>query len=69
MGVLVGKDWKSGFLGEVPRPDTCRISVRKWRVLEPAHGSYFVRERSLRILWNYLLEIGALGIVLRLYPV
>ncbi|MHB1421809.1 MAG: Gfo/Idh/MocA family protein [Gemmataceae bacterium] len=58
MRVLIGNEWRDGFLDHHCGPGECRLQVARWITLEKISGMYFVREKSLRMLWNYFLEIG-----------
>jgi predicted dehydrogenase len=56
--VLVGNQWREGFLDEHRHPDEYRIEVMAWKNLEKLENLYFIRPKSLRLLWNYLRELG-----------
>lgn len=56
--ILIGTKWNSGFL--LPHKDTgCYlIEVSANVVLEPISDQYFIRQNSLRLVFNYATEIG-----------
>ena len=58
MKVLLGDEWKAGFLDYYCGSREYRIQVLAWVNLERLEGVYFVRSRSLRLVWNYLREVG-----------
>lgn len=58
MKVFVGNQWRDGFL-DYHRPDCdYRIAVRECANLEALGDLYLRPKRSLRLIWNYLREIG-----------
>lgn len=58
MRVLVGIKWRDDFLDEHRHPEEYRIQVLAWKNLEKLDNLYFIRPKSLRLLWNYWREIG-----------
>lgn len=58
MKILVSDKWIDGFLDYYRSPQEYRIQVLAWKNLEKLKGVYFVRPKKLRIIWNYLREIG-----------
>lgn len=62
MKILVNNKWKDEFLDYYPHPNEYTIQVLAWRNLEKSEGLYFVRPKSLRLLWNYLHEIGLVAV-------
>ncbi len=62
MKILVNNKWKDGFLDYYPHPNEYTIQVLTWRNLEKSEGLYFVRPKSLSLLWNYLCEIGLVAV-------
>ncbi len=58
MKVLVGNQWREGFLDEHRHPDEYRIEVMAWKNLEKLENLYFIRPKSVRLLWNYWREVG-----------
>jgi hypothetical protein len=43
-------------------PDDYRIQVLAFANIETLSGAYFIHARSARMLWNYLQEVGPIGI-------
>lgn len=60
MRVLIGDDWRAGYLDYYRPSDCCRIRVSKYLNITRLRTLYFIHPRSLRLLWNYLREIGPL---------
>lgn len=58
MRVFTGEKWTDGFLDYHCRPEDCRIKVLACLTLASVEELYFVRSRSVRLVWNYLREIG-----------
>ena len=50
--------WSDRRLDEHRSPAEVRVAVRAWANLRRLDDLYFVRPRSLRLLWNYTREIG-----------
>jgi len=63
MKVLVGNKWKDGFLDYYPHANEYIIQVLVWKNLEKSKGLYFIRSKSLRLVWNYLCEIGLIAVL------
>jgi hypothetical protein len=55
---LLGERWQDGILDPHRGPDEARIQVLAWLRLERLDDLYFQRPRSLRLVWNYVREIG-----------
>jgi predicted dehydrogenase len=62
MHVLVGDRWEDGFLDDHREAGAVRVRVRRLATLERLDDLYFVREASLRTVWNYLREVGPLWV-------
>ena len=62
MRYLLGDQWSDSFLDYYCGPDAYRIRVSAFANLEQLTGIYFVRPRSARLLWNYLHEVGFVGV-------
>lgn len=58
MKILVENKWTDGFLDFCPQSNEYTIKVLAWKNLTRSRDLYFVRPKSLRLLWNYLKEIG-----------
>lgn len=58
MRALIDGQWREGFLDYYRRPGDCRVRVVACLTVEMVEGLYFVREPSVRLLWNYVREIG-----------
>ncbi|MBF0502652.1 MAG: Gfo/Idh/MocA family oxidoreductase [Candidatus Riflebacteria bacterium] len=58
MKIFAGEKWEDGFIDHYRNAGECRIEVIACRTLERIEGMYFVRQKSLRLLVNYLFEIG-----------
>ena len=58
MRILIGEAWRAGFLDEHRAPGAIRIDVRALAPCRELDDLYYVRERSLRRLWNGLREVG-----------
>lgn len=58
MRILLRGSWRDGFLDYYRAPDEIRLEASAWRVLTPIEGAYFVRPRSLRMVWNYVWALG-----------
>jgi predicted dehydrogenase len=63
MRILVGGKWTDGFPDFHRAPAECRVQVVAWKNLEPLDELYFAHPRSLRLIWNYVREVGALGVM------
>lgn len=62
MRCLAGRTWQDGFLDPHRRAGEYRVRVLAWRGLERLDDAFFVRPRSLRLVWNYVREIGAVAV-------
>ena len=58
MHVLINNKWTDGFLDYYHGSGDCLIEIAVWKNLERLEGLYFERPKSLRMLWNYLRDIG-----------
>src|SRR5262245_28592536 len=58
MRVLIGEEWADGFLDEHRFAAAIRIDVRGLATCRSVQAPYFVRERTLRRLWNAVREVG-----------
>jgi len=63
MRYLLGDQWSDSFLDYYCGPDAYRIRVSAFANLEQLTGIYFVPLRSARLLWNYLREVGVVGVL------
>ena len=55
---LVDGQWQDGFLDYHRAPGHCRFRVLAYLTLAKVEDLYFVRSKSVRLVWNYLREIG-----------
>jgi predicted dehydrogenase len=62
MRYLLGDQWSDSFLDYYCGPDAYRIQVSAFANLEQLTGIYFVPPRSARLLWNYVREVGIVGV-------
>ena len=62
MRYLLGDQWSDLFLDYYCGPDDYRIRVSAFANLEQLTEIYFIRPRSARLLWNYLKEVGIVGV-------
>lgn len=58
MRISLYTKWADGFLDYYRGPYEYRVQVIAWKQLEKLEKVYFVHPKSLRLLWNYILEIG-----------
>ncbi len=58
MKVLAGGQWRDGFLDYHRTPDEYRFRVVACLTLAKIDDIYFVRPKSLRLVWNYMCEVG-----------
>src|SRR5687768_15914548 len=58
MRILFEGKWLDGFLDYHREPGEYRLGVLVWVTLHQLNGMYFVRPRSLRLVANYVREIG-----------
>jgi predicted dehydrogenase len=56
--VLAGGEWTDGFLDAHRGESEYRLKVLAWRNLERLDELYFVRPRSVRLVVNYVREVG-----------
>jgi predicted dehydrogenase len=61
--ILIGDDWRDGYLDEHRSEGDVRIRAQALLTVDALHDLYFVRDRSLWRLWNYLREVGLLWVV------
>ncbi len=62
MRCLLGGTWTDGLLDYYCGESDYRIRVLACANVEELTGIYFVRERSPRLVWNYLPEVGPINI-------
>jgi predicted dehydrogenase len=60
---ILGTSWLDGYLDETVQPGHVRIRVQKWRTLAPVVGLYFIRERDVRMVLDYVREVGLMTTV------
>lgn len=60
MRCLLDGCWEDSSLDYHRPEDAYRIQVQMFANIEAVEGAYFILPRSVKLLWNYLLEIGAL---------
>ena len=63
MKVMLGSQWTDVCPDYDRRANEVRLQVLALQNLEPLEDVYFIRQRSLRTLWNYVREIGPAGVV------
>ncbi|MBI2266661.1 MAG: Gfo/Idh/MocA family oxidoreductase [Armatimonadetes bacterium] len=66
MKILTGKGWTDSFLDEALSAGKVRIRAAVWKNLEELKGVYFVRPKSLLMLWNYLQEVGLRQLIIKI---
>jgi predicted dehydrogenase len=62
MRCLSGERWENSALDYHRGPADYRIQVLAFANIEKLSGAYFIPDPSARILWNYLREIGPIGV-------
>lgn len=67
MRVLLGNEWKEGFLDYYKSPKEYRIKVLAWITLEELKDVYHVRPKKVRMLWNYLPVVGPGGLIRKVW--
>jgi predicted dehydrogenase len=65
MRVRTGGAWADGYLDYARGEGEVRVQVRAVLNLESLDDVYLVRARSVRMLWNYLREVGPRAVWLR----
>lgn len=65
MKILAGGRWSDGFLDYHRLPGEYRVRTIAVLNLSTIDGLYFVRPRSLGLIWNYLVEFGLSGVLRR----
>ncbi|WP_420129570.1 Gfo/Idh/MocA family protein [Longimicrobium sp.] len=65
MRVLAGGAWNDGYLDYARGEDGVRVQVSAIVNLEALNDVFFVRARSVRMVWNYLREVGPRAVWLR----
>ena len=55
---ILGDAWQEGYLDYHCGKGQARIQVAAWMVVAPVSGLYVERPRSIRLVWEYLREIG-----------
>jgi len=63
MKIFVGKKWRDGFLDYYRSPEEYRIKVLAWKNLEKLEGAYFVRPKSIQLVFNYIRKIGIIAVL------
>ena len=63
MRILSGDKWIDGFLDYSRSSEEYRVRVLAWCTLERIEGLYFTRPKSLRLVWNYIRDIGPVQVV------
>ncbi|MBF0406570.1 MAG: Gfo/Idh/MocA family oxidoreductase [Candidatus Riflebacteria bacterium] len=58
MNILAGNRWSSGFLDYCRSDSDYRIEVYAMKNLQKIEGMYFIRRNSIRMVFNYLFEVG-----------
>jgi hypothetical protein len=58
LNILAGSKWSSGFLDYYRSESDYRIEVYAMKNLQKIEGMYFVRRNSIRMVFNYLFEVG-----------
>jgi predicted dehydrogenase len=65
MRVLAGGAWSDGYLDYARGEGEVRVQVSAILNLEALNDVFIVRERSVRMVWNYLREVGPRAVWLR----
>ena len=60
--LLIGNKWHAGFLDAHRPPGACRIRLSGSVVLMAIDGLYFIRPRRLRLILNYLRDLGPMAV-------
>jgi predicted dehydrogenase len=55
---VLDREWTDGFLDYALMPGHTRIKVALWQTVDQVTDAYIQRPRDLRLVWNYLREIG-----------
>ncbi len=55
---ILGNGWEGDYLDYHCGEGQTRIQVAAWMVLAPVSGLYVERPRSIRLVWEYVREIG-----------
>ncbi len=55
---ILGKKWRNGYLDYHCGEGQTRIQTIAWMVVAPVLELYFDRPRSIRMIWEYVKEIG-----------
>ena len=63
MKVLVSGKWRDGFLDYYRHSDEYRIQILAVLNLEELNEIYFIRQKSVSLIWNYLYEVGFLNVI------
>jgi predicted dehydrogenase len=58
MRIFRQESWIDGFADYAVHSSHVALRVTRWLVLDRVGGQYFERPRSLRMVWNYLVELG-----------
>lgn len=65
MKIRVGGEWRDGYLDPYRAPGEARVQVLAVMNLERLRSVYVERRRSVRMVWNYLREVGPRAVLLR----
>ncbi len=63
MKILVDNKWQEGFLDYYRSPQEYWIKVMAFKNLEKLEGTYFVRPKSIRLVFNYIHKIGIIAVL------
>ena len=64
---ILGDKWCDGYLDYYRGADDLRITVCAWRCVSPVTDVYFVRHRSIRMVWNYIGEFGVRAVLRKIF--
>jgi predicted dehydrogenase len=56
--ILAGEQWKEGYVDYACGPGSVRIAPLRWLNVTEVRSQYFAPEKSLRLVWNYIREVG-----------
>ncbi len=63
MKILAGGNWRDGFIDYYRHPNEYRIQVLALLNLEKLNDLYFIRTKSVRLILNYLYEVGFINVI------
>ena len=66
MKAFLGNAWRGGVLDAHRCEHEIRIQVVAWKNFEALQSLYFIRPRSVRMVWNYVHTIGIRQLVLKI---